>query len=137
MEPEILKAIPRRLAIKQFMLYVLIGGLALSFGKTLLFPWIKDYLSVSDKVETLFRFKIVMLGWGIVIISAAVYLAFVAGRIIKSKQLPPPGAQVWRDTPIVRGRRALLHGWFLGFGALFLLGCAIYAAYIPYIFPKP
>ena len=137
MEHEVLKAVPHRLALKQFVLYALIGGLVLIFGKTLLFPWIKEYLSVSDKAELLFRFKIVMLGWSILILSAAAYVAFVAVRIIKSKRFPLPGAQVWCDTPIVRGGRALLRGWFLGFGALFLLGCALYAAYIPYIYPRP
>lgn len=132
MEHEVLKAMPRPLALKRFVLYALVGGLMLVLGKTYLFPWIKEYLSINDKAELFFRFKVVMFGWSALILSGAIYLAVVAVRIINLKQFPLPSARVWRDTPIVRGGKALLWGWVLGGGALFLLGCAILVAYLPY-----
>jgi hypothetical protein len=133
MEPEVIKAIPRPLAIKWLVFYLLVGGLLVLFGNTLLFPWVKDYLLVSDKVDAFFRFKVVMFGLGASLLPFVAYSALQAWRIIKSQQFPLPGAQVLRDTPIVRGRKALFRGWGLMFCALGLLACAIYVAYIPYM----
>lgn len=133
MEPEVLKAIPKATAIKRLAFYLLSGGLLVWLGNEFLFPWLKEYLSVGDKAEALFRFKIVMAGLGISMLPFAAYLALLAWRIVKSRQFPPPGTQVLRDTPIVRGRKVLIRGGWLVFCTLWLLACAIYAAYIPYM----
>jgi hypothetical protein len=79
------------------------------------------------------RFKLVMLVFGLCLLPLAGYLAVLAGHILRSRQFPYPGATVWRDTRIARGRPALIRGWGLVFCAVLVLGLALYAAYIPYL----
>jgi hypothetical protein len=131
-EPEVLKAMPRPAAIRRMVLYVVIGSAIAFLAKVVVLPWLKGYVSVNDSVEALHRFKIVMFGFGASLLPVVIYLALFAVRIIKSRQFPPPGAQVLRDTPIVRGRRALIRGLAMGLCAVWLLGCAIFSAVIPY-----
>jgi hypothetical protein len=66
----------------------------------------------------------------------AAYFALLAARIIRSGQFPYPGMKVWRDTTVVRGRKALARGWGIAFCAICLFGLAVYAAYIPTLLAK-
>jgi hypothetical protein len=128
---EIVKGIPRA---SRFKLVALTAAtvLALSWiGKTLIGPTLHAYLSVRDPVEAFRRFQWVMCAIGASLVPIAVYFALVAARIIRSVQFPYPGMKVWRDTRIVRGRTALVRGWTIAFLAVFILGLAVYAAYIP------
>jgi hypothetical protein len=131
-EREVLKAMPRPAAIRRIVLYVVIGSAIAFLAKVVFLPWLKGYVSVNDRVEALYRFKIVMFGFGALLLPVVIYLALFAVRIIKSRQFPPPGTQVLRDTPIVRGKKALIRGFVMGLCAVWLLGCAIFAAVIPY-----
>jgi hypothetical protein len=131
-EPEVLKAMPRPAAIRRIVLYVVIGSVIAFLAKLVFLPWLKGYISVNDRVEALYRFKIVMFGFGASLLPVVIYLALLALRIIKSRQFPPPGTQVLRDTPVVRGRKALIRGLAMGLCAAWLLACAIFSAVIPY-----
>jgi hypothetical protein len=131
-EAEVLKAMPRPAAIRRMVLYVVIGSAIALLAKVVVLPWLRGYVSVNERVEALYRFKIVMFGFGASLLPVVIYLALLAVRIIKSRQFPPPGTQVLRDTPIVRGRKALIRGFVIGLCAVWLLGCAIFAAVIPY-----
>jgi hypothetical protein len=99
--------------------------------KTVIGPVLRAYLSVQDTTEAFRRFQWLMMTIGASLVPFAVYFALFAARIIRSRQFPYPGMKVWRDTPIVRGRGALLRGWAIAFLAVFLLGLAVYAACIP------
>jgi hypothetical protein len=132
MEPEVLKAMPRPAAMRQIVLYFTIASAAAFLGKVAFLPWLKDYLSVRDRVEALFRLKIAMFGLGASLLPIVIYLSLLAVRIIRSRQFPPPGTRVLRDTPIVRGKKALIRGLGLGLCAVWILGCAIFSAVIPY-----
>ncbi|HLF95987.1 MAG TPA: hypothetical protein VI457_02500 [Methylococcaceae bacterium] len=44
MGSEVIKGISRSQAIKWLVFYPIVGGLPVFLAKTLLFPWIKDYL---------------------------------------------------------------------------------------------
>jgi len=134
-EPEVLKAMPRPAAIRRIVLYVVIGSVIAFSAKIVFLPWLKGYVSVNDRVEALYRFKIVMFGFGASLLPVVIYLALLAARIIKSRQFPPPGTQVLRDTPITRGKKALIRGWVIGLCAVWLLACAIFSAVIPYTLP--
>jgi hypothetical protein len=133
MEPEVLKAMPTPAAIRRIVLCVTIGLVVIFLGKVVFLPWLKDYVSVEDRVEALFRFKIVMFGIGASLLPVVTYLSLLAVRIIRSRQFPPPGARVLRDTPIVRGKKAVIRGLGIGLCAVWLLGCAIFSAVIPYM----
>ena len=132
MEPEVLKAMPRPAAIRRIVIYVAIASVAAFLGKVVFLPWLKDYLSVTDRVEALFRVKVAMFGIGASLLPVVIYLSLLAVRIIRSRQFPPPGTRVLRDTPIVRGRKALIRGWGIALCAVWILGCAIFSAVIPY-----
>jgi hypothetical protein len=131
MEVEVMKGIPRASRIKWVIAFVGIGIVLTLTWKTVLGPELRSYLSVKYPAEAFRRFQWVMIGIGIGLVPFAVYFALFAARIIRSGQFPYPGATVWRDMPIVRGTRALVRGWAIAFCAVFLLGLAVYAAYIP------
>jgi hypothetical protein len=131
-EAEVLKAMPRPAAVRRIVLYVVVGSVIAFLAKVVVLPWLKGYVSVNDRVEALYRFKIVMFGFGALLLPVVIYLALLALRIVESRQFPPPGTQVLRDTRIVRGRKALIRGLAMGLCAVWLLGCAIFSAIIPY-----
>jgi hypothetical protein len=133
MQPEYIKGMPRPLAIKRALLYVLIAGCVLVASEKFLLPWIKSYLSVANKAEALSRLKIFMLGLSGWILLPALYAGFLARRIFEAKQFPLPDARVIRDTLIVRGRKALIRAWIILGCSIVLFVCAIYAACFPYL----
>ena len=132
MEPEVVKAIPRSSVIKRIVIYVGIGLLLSWGGKSFLRPAVIKYLSVASYEEFLSRLQVLAVSLGIFELSIAIYLAVIAARIIRSQQSPYPGATVWRDTPIVRGRKAVVRGCGAAVGAVCILGFAIYLAYLPH-----
>ena len=133
MEEEFVKAVPRSVALRKLALYAALGVIVILFGEYILFPWMREYLAVKDELLLLARFKHVMLGVALGLLPPVVFMFRFSSRIIASKQFPYPGAVVFRDTRIQRGRLALLRGWFFRFAALFILACAVYMACLPYI----
>jgi hypothetical protein len=132
MEAEVMKAIPRSSVIKRVVIYGGIGLLLSWGGKSFLRPAVIQYLSVASHEEFLGRLQVLAIGLGIVELSIASYLVVIATRIIRSRQSPYPGATVWRDRPIVRGRQAVVRGCGAAVGAACILGFAIYLVYLPY-----
>lgn len=133
MKMEYIKAMPASLAIRRMVSYVLIASCFTLVSKLFLFPWIKNFVSISNRAEALLRFKLVMFGVGVLILLPAFYSSVLAIRILKAKQFPLPGAQVFRDTPITRGKGALVRGWILAGCSVIMFCCALYAACFPYI----
>jgi hypothetical protein len=119
---EIIKAIPRASRLKRAAFFAT-TVLALNWvGKTYVGPELRAYLSVNDPVEAFRRFQWVMIAIGVGLVSFVAYFSLFAARIIRSRQFPYPGAKVWRDTPIVRGTRALVRGWMIAFLPCFSWG---------------
>jgi hypothetical protein len=127
-----MEAIPRSAVIKRIGIYVGIGVLLGGGGHWVLRPAVLRYLAVNSGAEFLRRSQWLALGFGVCELPIALYLAGIAVRIIRSRQSPYPGAKVWRDTPIVRGREALVRGWGVAAGAACVLGTAVFVAYIPH-----
>jgi hypothetical protein len=132
METEVMKAIPRSAVIKRIVLYVGIGVLLAWFGHSFLRPAVIRYLTVGSEEEFIRRSQLLAIGFSVCELPMALYLAVLAMRIIRSRQSPYPGAKVWRDTPIVHGREALVRGWGAAAGAACVLGTAIFVAYLPH-----
>jgi hypothetical protein len=132
MEAEVLKAIPRSAVIKRVVIYVCIGVLLAGGSNLFLRPAVIRYLAVNSEEEFLHRMQLLAIAFSLCELPIAVYLAILAVRIIRSQQSPYPGAKVWRDTPIVRGREALVRGWGVAAGSACVLGTAIFVAYIPH-----
>ncbi len=133
MPPEILRAAPQTVRLKQAALYLALGGVAVVIGDVFFFPWVRTYLAVSDKAIALARFKEMTLGLGASMAIVAVCFAIVSARVFIARQWPLPGATVWRDTPVVRGSGARLRAVMFALLALLFLGLGIYAARIPYL----
>lgn len=62
---------------------------------------------------------------GVVTVLFAIYLIFLAIRIIKHQQYPPPGMRVINDTKILRGRAAQVYGGVALALALAILGAGV------------
>jgi hypothetical protein len=73
---------------------------------------------------------------GLGIMTALAWILY-ARRIILHRQDPPPGAWLWRDTPIVRGKQALRRAWLSIATALILASaCVACAAYVAQAFER-
>lgn len=125
-----MKGMPREAVLKRLLLLV-VGGMVLVASKDFLVSRLAGYLSVTDKSEALFRFHVVMAAFGVLLQPLVIYFFALAWRIATSKQFPPPGSRVWKDTIVVRGRRALLRSAAAALAALVLLCAAVYAQFIP------
>jgi hypothetical protein len=132
-EIEWIKAIPRSAIIKRAVIYFGFVVAVVLTAKIIAFPALREYLATKDPAEALARLKLVMLCFGLSLLPIVTYLAWLSSRIIRSRQFPSPGATVWRDTRIERGRKAVLRGWVIAACAMCLTGLAIYAAYLPYL----
>jgi hypothetical protein len=89
MEPEVLKAMPRPAAIRRIVLYVAIALVAAFSSKVVFLPWLKDYLSITDEVEALFRFKI---AWDWRFTTACRHLSIATRRTYHQvSTVPAPG----------------------------------------------
>lgn len=121
---------PREARLKR-LLILAVAAAALAVAREPLFSLIRDYLAVADRAEAVFRFRVVMAGFGLSLLPAVAYFAAQAYGIAASGRFPPPGTRVWRDTPVVRGRAASLRAGGAAILAAALLGCAIYAQFLP------
>ena len=88
-EPEVLKAMPRPAAIKRVVLFVVIGSVIAFLGKGVLLPWLKGYVSVNDRVEALYRFKIVMFGFGASLLPVVLERGLTASRFRRTDWFEP------------------------------------------------
>jgi hypothetical protein len=59
------------------------------------------------------------------VIASGVNIWRIGSRAVRSAQFPPPGMMVMRDTPIVRGQRAIALGRVQRILGLLLLACAM------------
>ncbi len=70
-------------------------------------------------------------------LAVAVFLGWYGYRILASRRFPPPGAWVWRPTPVHRGRAAGLRGWFHLAGAAVLATLSLALATVPARYSAP
>jgi hypothetical protein len=59
------------------------------------------------------------------LVALAVYLWALGGKVVRTREFPPPGLRVIRDTPIVTGERAVSRGRLL---KVLALGCGTASA---------
>lgn len=130
MERDVIKAMPRARAIWLVCLGI-IAGAAVVGSKGFLFAYLANYLSVADRDEALFRFRVVMAGLGLTLVPPTVYCGVLAYRVTALRQFPLPGTQVWRNTPVVRGRLPLARAALFALLAAVMACAAIYLQFIP------
>ncbi len=67
---------------------------------------------------------------GIFSLAFALYFAFLAMRVLKSEQFPPPGMRVVRDTHLRTGKKAKSMGMLMIFMALVMLSSNLITWYL-------
>ena len=96
---------------------VLILCAAMAVAGILIFKFSYDYLqglremAGEDLDGAVGRIVLFIQAWfAIAIVSVAgiaAYLAFMAVKVLKTRQMPPPGTRVIRDTKVIEGERAV------------------------------
>src|SRR5215468_4564944 len=111
---------------------VLVAGTCV--GALLLVAFTRYRVALSDWVladprSSAQRVKLVLLLPAAVLlaplVALAVYLWALGGKVVRTREFPPPGLRVIRDTPIVTGERAVSRGRLL---KVLALGCGIASA---------
>ena len=72
----------------------------------LILPWLQSAFGPLPSSEAIDRIKIGFAILAMIVTALAAVLVATGQRILRSRQAPPPGALLWRDTLIVRGVRA-------------------------------
>ena len=127
---EVRKADPgaRRRAILVVVFGAALGALLILGLEELREP-LHDWVR-SDRAETAPRARLVLLLSAALLavpaIVAAVYLWRLGARVLRTRQFPPPGFRVIRDTPVFEGDAAATRGYAIQALALCLgLGAAL------------
>src|SRR5215472_12823824 len=111
---------------------VLVAGTCV--GALLLVAFTRYRVALSDWVladprSSAQRVKLVLLLPAAVLlaplVALAVYLWALGGKVVRTREFPPPGLRVIHDTPIVTGERAVSRGRLL---KVLALGCGIASA---------
>ncbi len=103
-ELELMQATAAGRRLGAAMVVLLIAGLAGFWW--LILPWIQSAFGPLPSSEAIERIKIGFAILALIVTALAAVLAATGQRILRSRQAPPPGALLWRDTQIVRGDRA-------------------------------
>ncbi|TLY52735.1 MAG: hypothetical protein E6K53_03385 [Gammaproteobacteria bacterium] len=115
----------------------IVGGLILLLAKVYFFPWLRGYLdSGANHAEALHRFKLVMLGSGVVVLVLAIYAGQLGLRVLRQGQWPLADSFVVRDTAVKRGRVARARGILFVVLAALLAVDALGLATLPYFLPS-
>ena len=130
MRPEPLSPDENRRAWRQMLVMALTAGVVIVAAKLWLMPWLTRYLAASDPALAAQHFTRFMEGFAALLVLVAAWLATYALRILRSGQVPPPGAWGLRRAPR-RGREARAAGLVVLIGALALVALAVFALRIP------
>ena len=127
----ILRAPPLRQRIVKLGILFGIAGVAIAVAEFRFFPWLREYLAVTDAGELHSRLRIVFAGLSLSILAAAAWAFHLGMRVLKIGQWPLPGAFVLRDTPVSTGRRARIMAWAMIVWAVCVAALGVFAALLP------
>ena len=126
--PDVMRATLRgRLLLAVF---VLLAGCLLAVYQFYGLPFLKAALGASAPAHAIDTIMLVLIGVMAVFICAGAYVIWYGKKISRQRQFPLPGAWVWRDTVIKRGRAAVRIAWLhYAVGALIAIPCIVFAVY--------
>lgn len=101
---------------------------------SIVLPWGEDRLEKLDDPEVLMRIiRIVIAFIFLSIVPFGLYICRFGWRVIKLKQIPPPGTKVIVDTKIIEGEKAVTRGKIIIAISLVLIAVGLYGGfYFPY-----
>ena len=117
-------------ALRPMLVTGLTAGILIALGKLWLMPWLTRYLAVADPALAAQHFTRFMEGFAAVLVLTAIWMGSYAGRILRSGQVPPPGAWGLRRSPR-KGREARVAGFVVAFCAAAFVALAVFAWRIP------
>jgi hypothetical protein len=112
-EVEIQPADPaaRARALWLVLVILILGGallVALYFHEERISEWAREHLfQLAQQPTFLFLVAFVLM---LPLVGAAVHVYRLAGRVVTSQRMPPPGQKVIKDTPIITGSKAVRQG---------------------------
>ena len=119
-----------RRAWRQMLITAGTAALGIAVLKLWGMPWLTRYLSAPDPALAAQHFTRFMEGFAAVLLLLAIWAAILAGRILRSGQVPPPGAWSLRRAPRT-GREAKAAGVVAALCAAGLVALAIFALQVP------
>lgn len=130
--PEIQPADPgarKRALWTLFAILVLTGTAAIAFhfygGRVE--RWAQDQLlELANRPQILFLLAFVLM---IPLAGASIPVFRQASKIVKSERIPPPGAKVLKDTPVITGKKAIRQGRGLQIMAVLM---ALFGLLVPF-----
>lgn len=120
----------RRLVLFGYLVSVIV----LAILMLIVLPWGKDRLEgLEDPEVLLLIIKIVIAFIFLSIVPLGVYLCRFGWRVIKYKQMPPPGTKVIVNTKILEGDKAVTRGRLIIAISVLLIALGLYGGlYFPY-----
>ena len=116
--------------LRQMLVTGLTAGAVILAGKLWLMPWLTRYLTAPDLALAAQHFTRFMEGFALFLVLIAIWMAIYAWRILRSGQVPPPGAWGLRRSPRT-GREARIAGVVVALCAVAMVALALFALHIP------
>ena len=135
MDNEIIKADKqyRKFVLAVCLIFIAAGGAIIVW----LLSYLQDALEDSDPERALIAVKRLLILISLGIIPVGLYILSLGRKVVKSRQIPPPGVKVIADTKVIAGRKAVIRGWLLICIALLMIGLSLIgAAYAPYMLER-
>jgi len=119
----------RKVVILAYIVAVLIIAVLLMW----VFPWSEDRLKQTEPEVTLRIIRIVIAFVFLSIVPFGLYMCRFGWRVIRHKQMPPPGTKVIVDTKVLEGDKAVTRGKLIIAISLLLIVLGLYGGlYFPY-----
>jgi hypothetical protein len=125
---DVIRATRRGRMLSTLLLAFAIALLALF--QFLVLPFISASLNANPTPQSIATLKYLFLGFAALAILPAIAMIACGWKILNCGQTPVPGAWVWRDTRVKRGRDAARIAWIcIASGALACLLCIAMVAF--------
>jgi hypothetical protein len=130
--PEVMPATPRGRWLAALVVLFCVGLIILFRWFALpYFDAIVNATTAPPSPDAIYIVKCIFFGLAALNALATAVLIAYARKILLSRQYPPPGAWLWRDTRIVRGNKAVRNAWlYIAAGTAACVACLGLALYI-------
>lgn len=133
-QEQVIKVIKADKRIRAIVIFVyIISVLALAVLLFWVFPWSKGKLEQTEPEVMLRIIRVVIAFIFLSIVPFGLYICCFGWRVIKHKQMPPPGTKVIFDTKLLEGSKAVTRGKLIIAVSLVLIALGLYGGlYLPY-----
>lgn len=124
MDQDIIKATPAsRVKLAGILVFLLAFGAVAAF---LFFPWLRA-ADPASPAEAGWYIKVTLHSLALVLMVFATFAFLLGRKLFRYNQSPPPGAWVFRDVPVVRGKMLRVRAIVFICSAVLLTAASIYS----------